>query len=110
MSTVSGFGVKPYSHTTLGLDANAPAIGPFPAASCSGCGLSCSAPLVLQGQASGFNAFETLLTVVPLAAYGIFSLYRAKVNPKAKLGAPLPSPSSPPRLASPSSLRAVSVM
>ena len=47
--------------------------------------------IFVQGQAGGFNPFETLLAVVPIGSYGLFSLYRAKVNPKAKLGAPTPS-------------------
>lgn len=54
---------------------------------CPGCGLIFSA-LLVQGQAGAFNSFELLLATVPLGLYGIFSVYRAKVNPKAKLGAP----------------------
>ena len=47
-------------------------------------------PVIPQGQtqASGFNAFESLLILAPILLYGIFNVYRSQVNPKAKLSAP----------------------
>jgi len=50
-------------------------------------GVEAGVPSAAQSatQASGFNAFETLIVLAPLLLYGIFSLYRSKLNPKAKL-------------------------